>query len=213
MQMIARWQDRHRGGRRFRGPGFSLVELLGVVAILAVLLALSVPLFGRGEGRALATGAGQLAAAVERGRAAALRSGRPVLLAWSDPRDGLFGDEVSRVGLFELDEVSVAGVAKGRLLERWQPLPAGLGFVGGSVGGLSNARDADPLKLRWRGGERSAEFRGLVFGARGGLRRPRGSGPVVLRLSQLRDGRRVADAATRNLRIGRAVARPWHLDE
>lgn len=196
--------------------GFSLVELLVVIAIMAMLLGASLSFFGRDDGRKLKTSGDQLTAMIEQGRTSAITRRRSVVLALLEPGQGGFGDEHCRLGLLELEGGAGKGVFVGRLLQRWQVLPVGVVFFGGTVDSLSNFRDEERIKLEWKNGEKSAEVYALVFSVRGGLRFPEGSESVVLKIGNgtYREGSplRTSHSGSRTIRVGRVVARPWNLD-
>jgi general secretion pathway protein H len=65
--------------RRCRSGGFTLVEMIVVLAILAIAIGLVMPLFGRGSGVELTTGVGRVRAAIAEARATAIAEGRPVM--------------------------------------------------------------------------------------------------------------------------------------
>jgi len=200
--------------RRARVAGFSMVEMLAVIGVVALLLGVAVSLLQGSGAEAVRSGRDQLAGMVEQGRTAAITRRAPVMLAVLEPgRDGADAEDV-RLGLFELDGVPGGEPVAGRLMERWRVLPGGVACFGGEVESWPNAKDAEPVELEW--GERSARVWGLVFNPRGGLAHPQGSGPVVIAIGQ---GAYI-DGVARNtdgtrpsaLRVGRVVARPWHLD-
>lgn len=184
-----------------------------MVAIVGLLAALAMSFRGRSGGRALSIGVERLAAAVERARMASRTSGKPVMLALAGPGHAAFGDAGCRLGIFELDAPPEDGAVNGRLLERWQLLPEGLGFSHGAADDWGNVMDIPALAVHDREGARTATYHGLVIGARGGLRHPPGSSPVVVRVGRGRevDGAWRADGGDRILRVGRAWARPWHV--
>jgi prepilin-type N-terminal cleavage/methylation domain-containing protein len=184
-------------------PGFSLVELLAVLAILTVLVGAAVSMFGRSEAAMLRSGADQLLSSIEQARTSAITRRAPVALALLEPGQGGFDDPACRLGLFELEEGAADGVAVGTLLQRWRVLPEGLVFFGGPVDSLDNVRDRPAI-------------RALVFNPRGGLAHPEGSESVVLTIGKgtYRDGEPVptGKGGRRTIRVGRVVGRAWSLD-
>jgi prepilin-type N-terminal cleavage/methylation domain-containing protein len=201
---------------RARRAGFSLVELIVVIAIVVILLGAGLSLFGRSRGHALRTGTEQFASLVEQARTSAITRRRPVVLAIAEPGVGDFGDDRCRVGLFELDKWRPGEANDGRLIQRWQPLPTGIALVGGEVDTLANVKDEDKVSLTWKAGNASAEMPALVFGPRGGLIGPAGSESVVVTFAAgvYRDGQVVVTGKERGkvVRVGRVVARPWLMD-
>lgn len=199
--------------RPSRPTGFTLVELIAVIAIVVILLAVGLSLLGPSRGEALRTGTEQFATLVEQARTSAITRRRPVVLAIAEPGVGDFGDERCRVGLFELEEWRPDGTNEGRLIQRWQPLPAGIALFGGEVDSLANVKDGAGISLTWKAGKESASMPGLVFGPRGGLLAPSGSESVVVTFASgiYRDGGavRTGKESGKVVRIGRVVARPW----
>lgn len=197
-------------------PGFSLVELLAVLVIIAVLVGAAVSMFGRSEAAMLRSGADQLLAAIEQARTSAITRRRPVALAILEPGRGGFDDSACRLGLFELEDEVVDGAASGRLVQRWRTLPEGVVFFGGAVEALDNVRDQPALSLRWKGGSEGDAVPALVFNPRGGLAYPPGSESVVLTLGKgsYRNGEplRTGERGRRTIRVGRVVGRAWNLD-
>ena len=196
--------------------GFSLIELIAVVTISILLLAVGVSLFRNNRAEAVQTATEQVSALIEQGRTSAITRRQPVAMVFLKPGDGGFSDEMSRVGLFELDEWEDGEELVGRQLQRWAVLPIGVAFFGGDVDQLDNVFDQSSIRLTWKDGDESGEFPGLVFSARGGLLAPAGSESVVISLgSGVYQGNQAVEAAgggRRAIRIGRVVARAWNLD-
>jgi prepilin-type N-terminal cleavage/methylation domain-containing protein len=72
--------------------GFTLIEMIVVLAILAVAIGLVMPLFGqRGSGAELTAAAGRVRAAMAGARATAIAEGRPVVFR-GDPAGGYWLD-------------------------------------------------------------------------------------------------------------------------
>lgn len=177
---------------------FSLVEMLVVIAIAGTLLAIGLSLSGKSGDRARRDASERLAGLIEQARTAAITRRATVVLAIA-PSDA--EHDATRLGLFEVSRPPRAGEPlEGRPLQRWTPLPNGVGFDRGEIAGLANPLDAAPLELRWQDGRQRATVHVLAFTPRGGLAWPAGSKPVALTLG------------SGALRIDRAVARPWRLD-
>lgn len=204
----------------FRNPvrtGFTLVELIAVIAIVLILMAVGIGLLTTSRGEALRTGTEQFTSLVEQARTSAITRRKPVVLAIAEPGRTDLGDDQCRVGLFELDAWKPGEVNEGRLIQRWQVLPMGIALFGGEVDSLANVKDEDAISLTWRAGTESAEMPGLVFSPRGGLLAPAGSESVVVTFAAgtYRDGNAVATGKERGkvVRIGRVVARPWQMNQ
>ena len=88
--------------RRASSTGFTLVELVAVMAIVTILMAVGVSLLTKSRGEALRTGTEQFATMVERARTSAITRRRPVALAIAEPGAGDVTDDRCRIGLFEL---------------------------------------------------------------------------------------------------------------
>lgn len=206
----------HPRSHRPAVAGFSLVELIAVIAIVLVLTAIGVSLLGNSRGEALRTGTEQFTTLVEQARTSAITRRRPVVLAIAEPGVGNFGDDRCRIGLFELDAWRPGEPHEGRQIQRWQPLPTGVALFGGEVDSLANVKDETAIPLTWRAGKESAAMPGLVFGPRGGLLAPAGSESVVVTFAAgtYRDGVavRTGEERGKTVRIGRVVARPWQMD-
>jgi prepilin-type N-terminal cleavage/methylation domain-containing protein len=208
----------HSRGYQARGA-FTLVEMLAVMVVVGLLMTLGLGMF-RDKARARRVAADTVAGMVDQARNTAIRTRREVFLAIAGPGEIPQSGEgsVCRIGLFELSErPDENGAAKGRLLERWRPLPKGIVAAGGPVDGLRNVLDESGLRLSCEiGGEEvEATLKGIVFTPRGGMAWPKGSDPVAVRLVE---GSYAGGAAVRTrrdggedeiIRVGRVVARPW----
>ncbi|MEM9236388.1 MAG: prepilin-type N-terminal cleavage/methylation domain-containing protein [Verrucomicrobiota bacterium] len=196
--------------------GFTLVEIITVIAVIVILVSISASVIGNTGATALKTAGETLTASVEQGRTAAITRRREVALAVLEPGKGGFDDGQVRLGLFELEGETDAGALKGTLLKRWTKLPGGIAFFGGEVDSLDNLVDQEPITIEWKDGNESAQMHTLIFTARGGLSRPRGSESVVVTIGRgtYANGsvKKFGKGANRTLRIGRVVARPWILD-
>lgn len=203
-------------GRGRPRAGFTLVEIITVIGLIVILVSISASVIGNTAATSLRTAGETLTAAVEQGRTSAITRRREVALAVLEPGMGGFDDGQCRIGLFELDGETDQGVLRGTLLRRWTKLPGGIGFFGGEVDSLNNLMDEEPISIEWNNGNESAEMHMLVFTARGGLSRPRGSESVVVTFGRgtYANGsvKALDKGARRTIRIGRIVARPWILD-
>lgn len=199
-----------------RSPGFSLVELIVVIAIILLLMAVGIGLLSNSRAEALRTSSEEFASLVEQARSSAITRRKPVALVVAEPGQEVSADGRCRIGLFELEEWLPGEVNAGRLLQRWHRLPDGVALFGGQVESLVNVKDQQAISLTWRDGTRSGEMTGLVFGPRGGLLAPAGSESVVVTFAEggYQDGRATATGKERakTIRVGRVVARPWAID-
>lgn len=194
--------------------GFTLVELIAVIAIVLILLAVGIGLLSGSRAEALRSGTEQFTSLVEQARTSAIARRRPVVLAIEEPQQS--DDAACRIGLFELEEWLPGETNEGRQIQRWQVLPDGVALFGGEVDSLINVKDSDAISLTWKGGSEEAEMPGLVFSPRGGLLAPAGSESVVVTFAAgfYREGNAVRTGEERGkvVRIGRVVARPWQMD-
>jgi prepilin-type N-terminal cleavage/methylation domain-containing protein len=198
---------------------FTLVEMLAVIVVIGLLMTAGLGLF-RGKGRARRAAVDAVAGMVDQARNTAIRTRRNVALviAWPAQVPDLGGEKLCRLGLFELEAPPDAnGAVRGRLLERWRPLPKGIVAMGGQADGVRNVLDDGFLMLSYESGGKEVEtaVTGLVFTPRGGLGWPKGSDPVAIRLVE---GAYIEGKPTRTrqdggtdeiIRVGRVVARPW----
>lgn len=202
---------------RFRRPsstGFTLVELIVVIAVVLLLMAVGVGMLTQSRGEALRSATEQFTSLVEQARTTAIARRTPIMLAIQEPRQS--DDGTCRIGLFELTEWNPDAPNEGTLVQRWQTLPDGVALFGGEVESLANVKDQRAISLTWKGGSESAEMAGLVFSPRGGLLAPAGSESVVVTFAAglYRDGNavRTGDERGKVVRVGRVVARPWQMD-
>ncbi|GAA5481043.1 GspH/FimT family pseudopilin [Haloferula sargassicola] len=202
--------------RAGRVAGFTLIEMIAVVCIMATLVAVGMGLFQRTGSEAVKTGTEKFAAMVEQARTTAITRRKPVALALVSPGEAGLGDEQCRLGLFELEEWEANQPVTGSQVQRWEALPGGVGFDSGAFESLSNAAESERVSLTWKNGAEKAELPMLVFSSRGALLSPSGSQPVVVILSSgvHQHGRFIPreGGGRRIVRIGRVVARPWILD-
>jgi prepilin-type N-terminal cleavage/methylation domain-containing protein len=197
-------------------PGFSLIELMVVMAIIGALTMAGLSVMGNTAASARRTGTDQFVAAIEQARTAAITRRKPVILAIAEPQAGDV-DEPCRFGLFEVDSLPDEGSdLEARQLQRWSTLPTGVVFLDGKIRDFDNLLDQDKVQLSWKDGQNSATVHALVFNTRGGLAWPSGSDPVAVKVGNgnYRDGKPmpIAGGGHNLLRIGRVVARPWRLD-
>ena len=206
--------------------GFTLLELLLVMALMAMLLSALRAAWRPGEGaRRDAVRCWEAEVALAREEAAAF--GRPVLLAVLDPMHPSGdaprpADNRCRIGLFLLENEEPDPGWRVIPLRRWQPLPPGVMFSGGSVRGWDNFLDAPPRLLVWHGKDRdhSARLPVLRVDPDGGIAWPAGEGPVGWCLAEghAENGRlsllRRRGAPSRELgAVGRLHARTWRVAE
>lgn len=204
--------------------GFSLIELLAVMAVITILLAAGIKILSGTSAQARKTGTDALIATIEQGRSSAITTHSIVLLAIAEPGDLPAGDDRARLGLFKISEwPDSATTVNGTLLRRWQPIPTGAIPYGGDFEGIRNPFDLPEITVRYQSAGKDVEVtvHAIAFTPRGGLHWPTGSDPVVMRLAEggYRGGKAVPDrrgdariVSENRLRIGRVVARPWRID-
>lgn len=210
--------------RRFRRPGFSLVEIVVTITIISILMVTAVSLMGDNSPKARRATSDLLSSMVEQGRSRAITTHSKVLLAVAEPGDLPIDDSSCRLALFKLTEFDEkTGRAKGELLRRWDVVTGGVALVGGEVDGFRNVMDNREVELTYsaRGKDFTIRVHGLVFNPRGGRLWPVGSAPVVLRVAEggYRGDTKKASANKRGgkiaedrLKIGRVIARPQRFD-
>jgi Tfp pilus assembly protein FimT len=188
------------------------------MAIIALLLGVSVSMFGRTAGTAQRSAMDQLMSSVDQARSAAITKRKYVVLAIAEPENDDV-DRRCRLGLFTVDEEPKAGeaISSSAQLQRWVQLPDGVIFQSDKVRSLQNVLASEKTKLTWKDGKNSANVYVMAFNPRGGLILPEGSGSVALHLANgsYSDGKATATVkagGTSAVRIGRVVARPWRIE-
>ncbi len=200
---------------RHRAVGFTLVELLVVIAVIGILLVAAISMVGGTPAEARKTTADMLMAMVDEARSTAITTRSHVVFAVETPPDA---GSAQRVGLFRAPDLP-DGPLDGIQLEpfgRWRVLETGVILIGGADAGFDNPLDGAAQRLRHdaAGGARSFDAHIVVFDPHGGLRLPDGDSPVTLRLAEgaIRSGqpqpvRRGGRLAETKLRVGRTIAR------
>ena len=203
---------------------FSLIEMVAVVAVLAILLTAGVSLM-RGTGaQARLAGTDMLAGMIEQARTSAITTRSYVILAVAEPGDLPAGDERCRLGLFKVETWpdSTSEAVEAVLMTRWRTLENGIALIGGDNDGVPNPLNGPQLTLSY-GAPKAlrVNVHCLVFNSRGGLHLPAGSVPVAFRIAEgsYRDGKATpylsggGTAVIENrLKIGRVIARPYRID-
>ncbi len=218
----------HPSRHHFRAAGFTLVELLAVIAVAGILIAVGVGMLGGTPAQARKAGIDLLQSSIEQARTHAITRRTHTVLAIEEPgNDSSGGTRGQRIGLFEVngwpeDDVTAISALDVSQVGRWRSFEPGVILIGGEgPAGLANPLDAPPIRLSLAGGgfTREIEARVLVFHPRGGIRLPVGSEPVTLRLAEGRfhEGgavpvRRDGQIAESTLRVGRIIARPYRND-
>lgn len=188
---------------------FSLVELCAAIAIIALLLAVGIPILGNNAMRQRKAATEMTSGLIEQARTTAISSRATIILAIMDPKDLEMNDGLCRIGLFKASGWPDKGPIEATRIGRWHTLPTGTVIAGGTVAGLQNPRDEDRLEILT--GTQTRRVHALAFSPRGGLRWPQGSDAVVLCIAEggYRNGKAHAHTLTRDhLKIGRVTARP-----
>lgn len=161
--------------------GFSLVELLAVVAILMLLMAVAVttmmPTAARARQAARAMLEGQLA----RTRSHAVSAGVPTALLFAGYQaDGGIAGRATAVVEVEWDDQAAAWKSK-RVLSRWEAMPGQVVFFPGAVANCGPTLMDRPQVLAARGPS-GADVSGpfLLFGPNGGVEWPAAGEPLVV---------------------------------
>lgn len=203
---------------------FTLIEVVTVIAILAILLLIGAGLLGGTGPQARKASTDLLTGLIEQARSTAISSRVNIVLAIAEPGDLPAADGRCRVALIKVESwpESPGDPVKGSLLSRWRILETGSILMGGDVDGVPNPLDAPQLKIEY-GPDHSIklEAHAIAFHSRGGLRYPEGSTPVVMRVAEggYRAGAAVPNRRGSNgslsenrLKIGRVTARPYRID-
>ena len=205
-----------------RARGFTLIEIVVIIAIIVILLLAGVSLMGGTGPQARRAGADLLTGMIEQARTAAITTRSHVVLAVAEPGGLPANDGRCRIGLFKVNgwpsDLSVP-IGAGPI-GRWRILESNVVLIGGEVeNGLANPLDGDKVTLTYGGKSVSAHV--IVFNPRGGLHYPAGSHPIAMRVAEgaYRNGvakpNRRAGSGTipENLiKIGRVTARPYRID-
>jgi prepilin-type N-terminal cleavage/methylation domain-containing protein len=207
--------------------GFSLIEMLAVIAIMGILITTGTGLMGGAASSARKTGTDLLTGMIEQARTAAITSRSNVLLAIAEPGDLPSDDGRCRLGIFKIQPEDwptdpAANALKCELTSRWKTLETGVALIGGAVDGVDNPLDAPQLTLAYGGAKATTvKVYAIAFNPLGGLLYPTGSTPMAMRLAEgnYRGGKASpyyhgdSKAITENrLKIGRVIARPYRTD-
>ena len=126
----SRYGSRSRQGVRYRSRGFTLVELITAVAVLAVLVALAVPNFNDATLSARLNGfANSLVASAQIARSEAIKRNSTITLCKSAN-----GTSCAATGGWQQGWILLNGAT---VLQRQQALPTEFSITGGPAGGLS----------------------------------------------------------------------------
>lgn len=212
-------------GKSFRTAGFSLIEMVAVIAILVTLMTAGVSLLNGTGAQSRRAGTDLMAGLIEQARTKAITSRSYVVLAIAEPGDLPAGDERCRIGLFSVDGAEAPASLDNVntvLLNRWQLLNTGVALIPGSVDGVENPLDLPQVTLNYGGTKNlRVNVHAIAFNPRGGLHHPLGSGPVAMRIAEgnYRDGKATPyqtgarkTVSENRLKIGRVTARPYRLD-
>jgi|GEM_PF-6202498 len=175
---------------------FTLIELLTVMAVIAVLLAVSVPILNTGFTSPALTGASSaVASGLEQARARSLALGTYTgLFVMSNPRQS---DAFLKFALFDIAELNDTGLYEvldvPERLTEWEALPQGVVFATG-VGTPATILDLSPttenmgvrvegeapdiglFSIRTDEGVETMRLHGIVFGPNGAVAAPQQAG-------------------------------------
>jgi len=213
----------HRGSH-YTHPGFTLVEMVVVIAIMVILLGITAMYMSGGTEKARRAATDQVVGMVEQARNTALVSRSPVMLAIAEPGSLPTHQDKCVLGILRLEEdwdPQASGPVPAKLLGRWRPVETGVIFLDGEMVNLINPIDLPKLTIRYTTNRTiEADVQGVAFNARGRLIHPVGSAAGVLRLA---DGaypggvatpkRRGADQRISDtwLKIGRITGRAYEV--
>jgi len=206
-----------------RQRGFSLIEMVAVIAILVTLMTAGITLLSGTGAQSRKAGTDLISGLIEQARTRAITSRSKILLAIAEPGDLPGGDERCRIGMFRIDESTASPpVTTYVLLNRWQTLNTGIVLLP-DPNSPTNAMNSPQIPVTYRAGNRdlTINVHAIVFTSRGGLAYPEGSTPIELRIAEggYRGGEpkpnRPADQTKipeNRLKIGRVTARPYRID-
>ena len=220
--MISPHATFHAAARR----AFTLVEMISVVAVLAILLVAGVSLLGGTANQARKAGTDLLSGMIERARTSAITSRSHVVLAIAEPDDLPTGDKLCRLGLFKVaidqwPDEPAASTIPAVLLSRWKTLENGIILIDGQPANEAtpNPLDEQEITLAYGSNNRTVKAHAIAFDSRGSLIYPLQRKPVLLRLAEggYRDGRRSANQRdgkiSENLvKIGGVTGRSYRID-
>ena len=207
-------------------PGFSLVEIVVVLAILVILIGMTAMYMSGSGDKARRAATDQLVGMIEQARNMALVSRSQVMLAIAEPGSLPTHPDKCVLGLLRLEgdwDPQTPGPVPAKLLGRWRPVETGVIFLGGDLANLINPMDLPKMTIRYTTNRTiDAEVHGLAFNARGRLIHPVGSAPGVLRLADGAYPRGVATPKSRGadqrisdtwLKIGRVTGRAYEVTQ
>jgi prepilin-type N-terminal cleavage/methylation domain-containing protein len=205
---------------------FTLVEMLAVIAVLAILLVAGVGLLGGTSAQARKSATDALGGMIEQARTSAITSRSHVVLAIAEPGDLPANDKLCRIGLFKvaIDQWPpnpASAEIPAVLMSRWKTLENGVILINGQPANQQtpNALDGDELTIKYRDNVPAVKVHAIAFNSRGGLIHPIGSSPLLLRLAEggYRNGQRSpnqrnGEIAENLLKIGRVTGRSYRID-